>query len=106
MRALRDFAQAARTSGTTLILVSPVLALPVEIERDCAVLDLPLPDAAEAGALFDTELARGAAKGFRRDTFVTAMNVRFLPTESPASGASMGVDHGGAELRKAENCGS
>jgi SpoVK/Ycf46/Vps4 family AAA+-type ATPase len=72
VRALRDFAQAARTAGTTLILVSPVLALPVEIERDCAVLDLPLPDAADAGALFDTELARGAAKGFRRDTFVRA----------------------------------
>jgi SpoVK/Ycf46/Vps4 family AAA+-type ATPase len=72
VRALRDFAQASRAAGTTLIVLSPLLALPVEIERDCAVLDLPLPDAAVAGELFDTEMARGAARGFRRDTFVRA----------------------------------
>jgi AAA+ superfamily predicted ATPase len=73
VRALRDFVGGPRPKYAALIVVSPVLALPVEIERDVAVLDLPLPDPSEAGALFDTELAKAAkARGFPRDAFVRA----------------------------------
>jgi AAA+ superfamily predicted ATPase len=73
VRALRDFVGSKRPKYAALIIVSPILALPVEIERDVAVLDLPLPDPGEAGALFDTELAKAAkARGFPRDVFVRA----------------------------------
>ncbi len=73
VRALRDFVAGPRPKYASLIVVAPVLALPVEIERDVAVLDLPLPDRDEAGALFDVELAKAAAtRGFPRETFVRA----------------------------------
>ncbi len=73
VRALRDFVGGPRPKYASLIIVSPILALPVEIERDVAVLDLPLPDPTEAGALFDAELTKAAkAHGFPRDAFVRA----------------------------------
>jgi len=73
VRALRDFALGARAAGATIIVLSPVLALPIELERDAAVIDLPLPDAIEAGIVFDVELAKVAsARGFRRDVFIRA----------------------------------
>src|SRR5215472_3021365 len=73
VRALRDFTLTARAGGSALVLLSPVLTIPVEIERDAAVVDLPLPDGAEAGAAFDAELGRVAqARGFPRDAFVRA----------------------------------
>jgi AAA+ superfamily predicted ATPase len=73
VRALRDFIGGKRPKYAALIVVAPVLALPVEIERDVAVLDLPLPDPIEAAALFDVELAKASkARGFPRDVFVRA----------------------------------
>jgi AAA+ superfamily predicted ATPase len=71
VRALRDFTLAARVSGAVLVIVSPVVSIPVEIERDITVVDLPFPDATEAGAIFDEELLPLVqARGFRRDVFV------------------------------------
>jgi ATP-dependent 26S proteasome regulatory subunit len=69
-RSLRDFASSARAHGETLLIVAPVLELPVEIERDAVVLDLPLPDAREAAAIFDRELPDGATRGLKREAFV------------------------------------
>ncbi len=71
VRSLRDFALTAKSAGVAIVLVSPVVAIPIEIERDVTLIDLPFPDPAETGAIFDEELApRGLARDFRRDAFV------------------------------------
>jgi ATP-dependent 26S proteasome regulatory subunit len=73
VRALRDFVAGAHSPGATLILLSPIVSIPIEIERDTAVIDLPFPDTSETGAVFDKELSVVAkAKGLRRDVFVRA----------------------------------
>jgi ATP-dependent 26S proteasome regulatory subunit len=69
VRALRDFALTAKSAGVTMILVSPVVAIPIEIERDVTLIDLPFPDPIETGLLFDEELAR-RAHDLRREVFV------------------------------------
>jgi len=43
VRALRDLAQHLKGTFTTVMLLSPTLALPVELEKDVSVLDVPLP---------------------------------------------------------------
>jgi hypothetical protein len=43
IRSLRDLAQQLKTTYTTLILLSPSLTIPVELEKDISVLDVPLP---------------------------------------------------------------
>jgi ATP-dependent 26S proteasome regulatory subunit len=71
IRALRDFAMTAHATGAIVVIVSPVVSIPIEIERDTTVLDLPFPDATEAGAIFDEELAHFVrTRGFRREVFV------------------------------------
>jgi len=56
VRALRELAADLETTYSTVIVVSPVLKIPVELEKDITVLDVPLPDVEE---LFD--LLRGIA---------------------------------------------
>ena len=58
VRALRDFAAHAETGQKAAILIGPVLKLPVELEKDAAVMDVPLPSQAELEALLQAELAR------------------------------------------------
>jgi ATP-dependent 26S proteasome regulatory subunit len=71
VRALRDFAMTARTTGAVVVIVSPIVTIPIEIERDTTLIDLPFPDAAEAGLIFDQELAHFVrTRGFKRDVFV------------------------------------
>ncbi len=43
VRLLRDAAEALKTSYKTLLLVSPVLRIPPELEKDVTVIDVPLP---------------------------------------------------------------
>ena len=43
VRALRELAQDLKSTYTTVILLSPVLQIPVELEKDVSVLDVPLP---------------------------------------------------------------
>ncbi|MCI0571283.1 MAG: AAA family ATPase [Myxococcaceae bacterium] len=43
VRALRELGQSLKSSFTTVILLSPTLALPVELEKEVTVLDVPLP---------------------------------------------------------------
>jgi ATP-dependent 26S proteasome regulatory subunit len=69
VRALRDFALTAKSAGVTMILVSPVVAIPIEIERDVTLIDLPFPDPIETGLLFDEELVR-RTHDLRREVFV------------------------------------
>jgi AAA+ superfamily predicted ATPase len=43
VRALRDLAHALKATYTTVILLSPALAVPPELEKEVSVLDVPLP---------------------------------------------------------------
>src|SRR6516165_6504885 len=51
VRALRELGQSLKSSYTTLILLAPVLQIPVELEKEIAVLDVPLPTFAELAEL-------------------------------------------------------
>jgi SpoVK/Ycf46/Vps4 family AAA+-type ATPase len=43
VRALRELAHDLKSTFTTVILLSPVLRIPTELEKDVSVLDVPLP---------------------------------------------------------------
>src|SRR5205085_10225148 len=43
VRALRELSQDLKSTYTTVILLSPVLSIPVELEKEISVLDVPLP---------------------------------------------------------------
>jgi ATP-dependent 26S proteasome regulatory subunit len=43
VRALRELAQDLKSTFTTVILLSPTLKIPTELEKDISVLDVPLP---------------------------------------------------------------
>ncbi|HVP69556.1 MAG TPA: AAA family ATPase [Anaeromyxobacteraceae bacterium] len=43
VRALRELAQSLKSTYTTLILLSPILQIPPEMEKEITVLDVPLP---------------------------------------------------------------
>ena len=51
VRKLRDIVSELRRSYKTVILMSPELALPMELEKDVTVVDFPLPDVQELKAL-------------------------------------------------------
>ena len=44
VRALRELGHALKSTYTTVVLLSPTLVMPPEIEKEVSVLDLPLPD--------------------------------------------------------------
>jgi ATP-dependent 26S proteasome regulatory subunit len=67
VRALRDAAAGKR--DIPLVLVMPMAAMPPELDRDCVVLALALPDAQELAAVLDTEMP---SSGPRRDALVRA----------------------------------
>ena len=43
VRALRELAQDLKSTFTTVLLLSPVLTIPTELEKEISVLDVPLP---------------------------------------------------------------
>jgi len=51
VRRLREVYQALRGSHKTLIVLSPVLAVPPDLEKEITVLDYPLPAALETGEI-------------------------------------------------------
>lgn len=53
IRRLRDLSTTLKTSYKTLIILSPILKLPQELEKEITVVDYPLPDAVELGMLLD-----------------------------------------------------
>jgi len=57
IRKLRDLTERLRTSYVTLILLSPVLRLPDELEKDVTVVDYALPGPEELGGLLDQAVA-------------------------------------------------
>jgi SpoVK/Ycf46/Vps4 family AAA+-type ATPase len=96
-RFLRDAAHELRESKTTLIVTSPVSNLPIECEKDVAVLDLPLPTAEELGVRLaealggddtrfekpkngDTERILKAGLGLTEDEFISAVKESIIET--------------------------
>ncbi|MGE3166912.1 MAG: AAA family ATPase [Planctomycetota bacterium] len=53
VRRVRDLVQGLRRSYKTIVLQGPVLRLPVELEKDISVVDVPLPTAADLRNLLD-----------------------------------------------------
>lgn len=53
VRRLRDLTYALKTSYKTLILLSPILKLPPELEKEITVVDYALPSLEDLGALLD-----------------------------------------------------
>lgn len=47
VRALRELSHALKSTFTTVVLLSPTLALPTELEKEISVVDVPLPGARE-----------------------------------------------------------
>src|ERR1700674_3027256 len=43
VRSMRELAQELKSTYTTVILLSPTLTIPVELEKEVSVLDVPLP---------------------------------------------------------------
>lgn len=62
VRKLREVASLLQqTTYSTMVLLSPVLKIPVELEKDITVIEFPLPDSKELGLLLDriiTEVTR------------------------------------------------
>ncbi len=57
VRKLRDVADHLRRSYKTLVILSPVLKIPVELEKDITVFDAPLPDMAEMDSILNNFIA-------------------------------------------------
>ncbi|MBS2030686.1 MAG: AAA family ATPase [Deltaproteobacteria bacterium] len=51
VRALRELGHGLREAGTTCVLLAPTLVMPVELEKDVHVLDVPLPTFRELSGL-------------------------------------------------------
>lgn len=51
VRGLRELAHALKSTYTTVVLLSPTLTIPVELEKDISVLDVPLPTFRELAQL-------------------------------------------------------
>jgi SpoVK/Ycf46/Vps4 family AAA+-type ATPase len=62
-RSLRDAIEAFRGTHKTIILMSPVQEIPVELEKEVVVLDFRLPDMSELNQVLSAELdrSRGAS---------------------------------------------
>jgi len=57
IRKLKDIAIQLKTSYKTIILVSPVMEIPIELEKEITLLNFPPPGRDELAALLDTILA-------------------------------------------------
>lgn len=53
IRRLRDFVERLKSTYKTLIFVSPTLQIPVELEKDIAIVDFDLPDREEIAYLLE-----------------------------------------------------
>jgi len=65
IRRIRDIARDFKesTNPKTLILISPVLTLPVDIEKEITVLDFPLPDESEIRVSLDQIISTNSVSG-------------------------------------------
>lgn len=58
VRRLRELGQSLRQSAKTVVLVSPVLTLPIELSKEVTVVDFPLPDGPTIAALIEAVSGR------------------------------------------------
>ena len=58
VRKLRDLAHDLKEAGKHVLLLSPVLKIPPEVEKEVAVIDWDLPDRREIDGIIDDVLAR------------------------------------------------
>lgn len=65
VRKLRDVARRLKETKKTLILLSSVLAVPPEMEKELAVIEFPLPDLKEITEIFE-RVSRTAEEAFGR----------------------------------------
>ena len=65
IRRLRDIAEQLKFSAhpTSVVLVSPILHLPVELEKDVTIVDFTLPTDSDIAALLDTMISQNAQSG-------------------------------------------
>lgn len=77
VRALRELAHALKSTYTTVLLLSPTLVLPPELEKDVSVLDVPLPGPAELFQLLK-EIALVVRKNERAVVDLTRGDVDLL----------------------------
>ncbi|MBI2433701.1 MAG: AAA family ATPase [Candidatus Hydrogenedentes bacterium] len=59
VRQMRDLCQALRSSHKTMVICSPFLKIPVELEKAVTIVDLPLPSYEELSRLLDERVLRG-----------------------------------------------
>jgi ATP-dependent 26S proteasome regulatory subunit len=57
VRLLRDLSQRLKSKAQTLVLMGPVLALPIELEKDVTVIDFGLPSQADIEVTLDKAVA-------------------------------------------------
>jgi AAA+ superfamily predicted ATPase len=67
VRQLRDLANALRRSKKTLILLSPIVKLPPELEKAITIVDLPLPSYDELRDLLDAAIGDSRTRRFKVD---------------------------------------
>ena len=70
VRALRELAADLKQSYSSLVLLAPVLKIPVELEKEVSVLDVPLPGPAELGDLL-REIVQVVRQGKRATVALT-----------------------------------
>ncbi len=68
VRFLRDAVANFKGTQKTIILMSPVQVIPVELEKDIVVLDFPLPDIKAIEEVLDQQLGQGRTKKISSET--------------------------------------
>ncbi len=91
VRQLRDLASALRRSRKTVIILSPTLKVPPEMEKSITILDMPLPSHQDLSDLLDHTIRSGDA------------NKKFDVRLSPADRDAMVKAAQGLTLTEAEN---
>ncbi|MGL5080136.1 MAG: stress-responsive protein Ycf46 [Microcoleaceae cyanobacterium] len=61
-RCLRDAVASFRGTSKAIILMSPVHAIPIELEKEVVVLDFPLPTMEELGQVLSTQLEKARTR--------------------------------------------
>ena len=76
VRRLRDLARNLKETTKTVFLISPVLVIPPELDKEIAVVEYPLPELAEIGTILDRVLSmvpgRAPPSGIERERIVEA----------------------------------
>ena len=100
VRYMRDLEPILAARRQALVVVAPVLALPVELEKDLTVIDVPLPDSQETGLLLDEITGRVGAdptpdahdKLVRASLGLTATEIRRMFHRIHLGGGCFGED--------------